>query len=67
MTEMLEAMKALVTNALELKANEPNDILNAYYRGKVIGVLEVASSGILSRREHAQFLEHYESEKERLL
>ena len=68
MTKVLEAMKVSITNAMELSAvSKPMDVLNAYYRGKVFGVLEVASSGILSRREHAQFLEYYESEKERLL
>lgn len=67
MTKVLEAMKVSLTNAMELKAvSKPTDVLNAYYRGKVFGVLEVAASGILSRREHEKFLEHYESEKERL-
>lgn len=65
MTKMLEAMKSLVTNALELKADAPSDVLRAYYRGKVMGVLEVAASGVLSLREYEKFYEHYENERAR--
>lgn len=68
MTKMLEAMKISLTNAMELKAiSTPTDVLNAYYRGKIFGVLEVAASGVLSRKEYVEFIEHYESEKARLL
>ena len=67
MSKVLEAMKVSLTNAMELRAvSKPTDVLNAYYRGKIFGVLEVAGSGILSRREHEEFLKYYESEKARV-
>ena len=65
MTKMLEAMKALVTNVLELKANAPNGVLRAYYSGELMGVLEVAASGVLSRREYEKLYVHYENERAR--
>ena len=68
MSKVLEAMKVTITNAMELRAGSiPMGVLNAYYHGKVVGVLEVAAGGALSGRECGELLEYYESEKERLL
>ena len=68
MSNVLEAMKVTITNAMEWRAgSSPMGVLNAYYQGKVVGVLAVAASGALSGRECGELLEHYESEKERLL
>ena len=52
MTKKLEMMKCAITNAIELEAEATRDTLRAYYRGKVMGVLEVAINGGLSGAEH---------------
>ena len=67
MTKKLEMMKCAITNAIELEAEATRDTLRAYYRGKVMGVLEVAINGGLSGAEHEELYFHYKSEQERLL
>ena len=67
MTNTLEMMKEAITNALELESMTISGTLGAYFRGKAMGVLEVAIGGVLSREEYAKLFEHFESEKERLL
>lgn len=66
MTNTLEMMKCSITNALESEFMSSRSAVGAYFRGKAVGVLEVAIGGVLSCREYAELYEHYGSELERL-
>lgn len=67
MTNTLEMMKCSITNALESEFMSSRSAVGAYFRGKAVGVLEVAAiGGVLSCIEYAELYEHYESELERL-
>ena len=64
MTTTLDVMKRAITRALELEEGANVDILRWFYRGKVIGALEM-SVEILNKSEFAELWAHYKSEDER--
>lgn len=64
MTTTLDVMKRSITNALELEASIITDSMKWYYRGKVMGVLEM-SVEIFNKSEYDELWAHYKNEEAR--